>query len=923
MTLPKTILYYWLTIIVFLSLPVFLCGQNLLPPVYNYNILEYQGGSKNWDLTVNSKGELFVANNKGMLYFDGERWTLNKLPNSTIIRSVLSVGERIYTGSYEEFGFWKKNAGVLEYTSLTHLIKGHLFTSEEFWEILSVDDTIFFRSFSSIYIYKNDTITVIEPSEVISDFIWYDDRMIVASSTSGLFELQDDALVPLENQEKLLNRTVTDIAVVDGKLIVGTKLNGCYFFENDELISWDEDLNEELKKHQLNKILKLDNGKIAFGTIKNGVYLYDFQTKESRVLNKASGLQNNTLLSMLQYEDQLWLGLDNGLGRVKLNSPIKYYTDNSGALGTVYDANFFEDKLYLGSNTGVFYFDDHDLRFINGTQGHVWDLETIDDNLLCGHNTGTFKIQKGNTEKISNISGGYEIIKIPEQSRTYIQGTYNGLATYKRQEDNSWEISKVEGIVFPIKQLCFESPTIVWAVHPYKGFYRVHLNEDYKSVLKIEQFDGIDIPTNYNIKVYKIKNQITLNIGGIWHKYDPILGEIVLFNEFQKFNGNDILNFDSSHFWFVANEEMKEIMYTDLKSDSLVITDLNLRKRLVPDSHNIIKINDSISFIVLSDGFAKINTKSLKKQLDSNKLPIPELNSLKGESIRIPIMDQYAFQLSFKNSRLLEVEFSTPKLIQPRYFYELQGPQNYSGYVEDGSISFQNLAYGEYEFKVSTVGVDNAISFPKTLTLTIDPPWYLSKFSLALYGLGIILSIFFIRWYNHRKLTRKQRELEGKMQKEQEETLAVLEKEKLAKEIKLKQNELASTTLNIAKKNEMLLELKDMLLVDKDKFANSQRYRTFIRKLNNSVKDTEDWKRFEISFKELHNDFFERLLSAYPKLTPKDLKLCAYLKMNLSTKEIAPLMAITVRGVEIHRYRLRKKLQIDGSENLSNFLITF
>jgi len=170
---------------------------------------------------------------------------------------------------------------------------------------------------------------------------------------------------------------------------------------------------------------------------------------------------------------------------------------------------------------------------------------------------------------------------------------------------------------------------------------------------------------------------------------------------------------------------------------------------------------------------------------------------------------------------------------------------------------------------------------------------------------------------------RKQKELQEQMEHEQRERMAKLEKEELAKEVRLKQNELASTTLNIAKKNEMILEFKNMLLVNKDKFSNSQRYRAFIKKLNNSIEDTEDWKRFEVNFKELHEDFFERLLKAYPSLTPKDLKLCAYLKMNLSTKEIAPLMAISVRGVEIHRYRLRKKLEIDGSDNLSNFLITF
>ena len=88
------------------------------------------------------------------------------------------------------------------------------------------------------------------------------------------------------------------------------------------------------------------------------------------------------------------------------------------------------------------------------------------------------------------------------------------------------------------------------------------------------------------------------------------------------------------------------------------------------------------------------------------------------------------------------------------------------------------------------------------------------------------------------------------------------------------------------------------------------------------MNDDADWKHFEVNFKELHEDFFEILLERYPILTPKDLKLCAYLKMNLSSKEIAPLMGISTRGIEIHRYRLRKKLNIDGSQNISNFLIT-
>lgn len=78
---------------------------------------------------------------------------------------------------------------------------------------------------------------------------------------------------------------------------------------------------------------------------------------------------------------------------------------------------------------------------------------------------------------------------------------------------------------------------------------------------------------------------------------------------------------------------------------------------------------------------------------------------------------------------------------------------------------------------------------------------------------------------------------------------------------------------------------------------------------------------FETNFNELHEDFFKDILKNYPKLTSKDLKLCSYLKMNLTSKEIAPLMGISVRGVEVHRYRLRKKMGLNKKENLTNFLI--
>lgn len=82
----------------------------------------------------------------------------------------------------------------------------------------------------------------------------------------------------------------------------------------------------------------------------------------------------------------------------------------------------------------------------------------------------------------------------------------------------------------------------------------------------------------------------------------------------------------------------------------------------------------------------------------------------------------------------------------------------------------------------------------------------------------------------------------------------------------------------------------------------------------------DDWHQFSKHFDQVHNDFISKMRHQYPKLTASDLKLCAYLKMDLSTKEIATLLNISKRGVETGRYRLRRKLEINGNTDLRDFM---
>ncbi len=142
-------------------------------------------------------------------------------------------------------------------------------------------------------------------------------------------------------------------------------------------------------------------------------------------------------------------------------------------------------------------------------------------------------------------------------------------------------------------------------------------------------------------------------------------------------------------------------------------------------------------------------------------------------------------------------------------------------------------------------------------------------------------------------------------------------------QVKLKNKELASQALNINRKNEILNYIKKELeKVNKRVKPDAQfQLKLLKRKVEDDLNLEDDWKLFKQYFDEVQGDFIKRIKEQYPNLSPSDLKLCAYLRMNLSTKEIAPFLGITPRGVEIHRYRLRKKLGLSRDVNLVEFLL--
>ncbi len=226
-----------------------------------------------------------------------------------------------------------------------------------------------------------------------------------------------------------------------------------------------------------------------------------------------------------------------------------------------------------------------------------------------------------------------------------------------------------------------------------------------------------------------------------------------------------------------------------------------------------------------------------------------------------------------------------------------------------------------------------------TYRFTVLPPWYRTGWAFLLYalsaawGLGLVFYVLDKRYKKEQKrlVLHKQREIHEKetelrhLSDKSEQEIIRLKNEKLEAELAHMNQELTSSTIHLINKNEQLGLVKELLegLLDSRHDAPKPEIKRIISEIDKSLSSDADWHRFERNFNLVHGDFIKRLLARYPALTPQEVKLSAYLRLNLNTKEIAQLMNISIRGVEISRYRLRKKLNLERNENLTEFVLRF
>ncbi len=910
-----------------------------LPPIQNFRPSDYQAETQNWDITQGENGVIYVANNNGLLEYNGAHWQLYYSPNNTILRSVEYIDGKVYSGAYMEFGYWTRDeVGMLEYTSLSDNIKEKIL-EEDFWNIIEIDNHILFQSLSRIYIYNilEDSYTIIETETRLPKMFIFENQIFFQKMGEGIFKIENGRETLVADSPAIKSNIIANIFRSEESFIIQTQEAGAFIFKDGITSIWDVPANNVLSKNSIYSSIQLEDGSLIFGTISDGIYHVSENGNVLLHMNQRNGLLNNTVLSVFQDKDRnIWIAQDNGISVLNLYAPFIVFSDSFGEIGSVYASAVHQGNLYVGSNQGLFFKklgSSNVFEFIEGTKGQVWCLEVMDNELFCGHNNGTFLVDDAKIEKISDEMGTWTIRKILNNDNLLIQGQYAGL-TILEKVNGTWKFrNKITNYDISSKSLEFISPTRLIVNHENKGVLKLDLSSDFS---KVNNFETIkSAPTSLKSDIALFDNNLYYFSKHGFFKYDFADEKFVydsisdnIFSQYDSYeSGKLIVKLENNTLWGFTNKNIFTL------SPGKMSRELDLKKISVPSNKRLfISGYENLSFFDkqhllfgTTRGYLIINQDNFQKSPIEISLDLIENYAIDKE---FHFISQTAKKLFRSNQNNFSFFFSVPEfgvLDEVYYQYRLKGlSNNWSDWNTKAEVTFENLRHGNYTFEVRARKGNALSNNTATYTFKIDRPWFISNEFLAIYFILFIIMLFIIhisnkRYYKNQKVKQlKKQEQEFTMtQLENEQQIMKLRNDKLRNEIESKTRELSTSTMSVVKKNELLNEIKSEL----KSTPKNEKITKVLKIIEKNLSEGSDWKMFEKAFNDADSDFLKKIKSLHPNLTPSDLKLCAYLRLNLSSKEIAPLLHISSRSVEIKRYRLRKKMDLSHEKSLVEYIL--
>lgn len=948
-------------LVVFSNLPFANALANWNHFIINYDKVLYGKGAQTWQIVSSKRNWTFFANRNGLVQFDGSEWKLFPLKNHSDLRSVTisSNHQRIYVGGINEYGYFEpSNNGEMRYTCLSDTLSMECGRIGNVWGIYETDNILYVQGDDRVVKSCNGEYTAlrIEAKIDCSNLV---NGVLYIGTDRGVWVLVGNTFFPLHGGESLNGKRIRAIIPYKKGILVVTAYHGLFYCDGKGVHPFITGAEDFMKKNEV--FCAAQNGhRIALGTIHKGILMIDCNTLGKSFFNENNGLKNNTVLSVaFDGDGNLWAGLDNGIDYVLLDSPFTNLYAYPNFYGTGYTAILEGDKLFLGTNRGLYYMpypmplNGHlpNIQSVEHSSGQVWNLCRVGNELFCLHDRGLFLIQGIQMTKITDIIGAWCCQPVMGHPDMMFVGVYNGLYLLRKNQGVWEKVGRVEGVTDSFRFFAQESTGVLWT-NSLGHLSRLELSKDLTRVVARKNYSAKGLlPSSDEILITKIEGAVCFATSKGVYTYNKATDAVIPLSDL-----NRLLNGEVTYTQLM--EYHNKVI--GLTNQEICIANLGTHRRgektlhypirqslieLVPKFESLIPLTDSLFVVPNGNGFALLNLAegnqaTLRSQsvnirnmyLSHPKDSLVYTASFLGKKPVLQISHEY-------NSVRFEYGVNSMALGNDVLFQYRLNDAEWSDFTSVRTKEFSHLFEGNYLFEVKVVYPDGRVAKDE-IAFVILPPWYRTITAYVIYGLLLCFVFWMLyRWDDIRLKQKKQqavlekekelRKLEETYEAEKEyreKQIMQLEKEKLEHDLQYKSQEMTNLMINFLRKNEMLTEIKSEIfkvisLIKGDGGKEvKQQLLVINNKIDANIQSDEVLKRIEEEFDLLHNDFMKRLSAKHPSLSTNERMMCAYLIMNLSTKEMAPLLNISIRGVETIRYRLRKKFNLEREEGLTEYL---
>lgn len=918
-------------------------GNNFVPVISNFSSLDYHAGLQNWAIAQGRNGEMYVGNNEGVLTFDGYNWTKTPLPENTTARSLLVDGRRIYVGSYEEFGYFEQNElGNLHYTSLWKRLKGYKPHNDEIWNIVkTADGRIYFQSFCSWFEYNGRTVHAHYDAHLLPLYFFNIGGSIYVQLINGSF-------CRLENghYREIIPRTlvgndnvVAALRLYGGRILLCTEFHGLYVFDGKNIRQMHVDADLRLRRAQINRAVVTPNDStIVIGTILNGIYGIGLDGKTKWHYSTDNQLRNNTVLRLFcDRENNIWAALDAGIALIHSGSPYGLFTHSGTSLGMVYDFFRSKDCMYIATNQYTYLYNGRNMAPIAGTEGQNWHISAFGNRLIVGNNHGTKLIEGLSATPVSGSSEASSTAirrHLTGNGRDYlIEASYAELRIY-RQEGGQWRfINNVKGFMAPIRQFEIDANGTIWAAHMNKGLYRIELNEIMDKAVSVRRIVSLDgTGKGSQMHVMKVLGQIVFADGHKLYTTD-YRNRIIPYESLNGITESGVISstqVDHAKFWLSTPKGYTLAERHNGRFRRLLYVPAAFFGMECGDNMNNVRVFDGTAYFCLNGGVGCMNMGMLfTKQPIRTALRLAEARYTTSGHVVHPMpisgnppsSGDVTLRLSYSNYSNEPLQF---------VFYLDGGGIRSKITSKQPVVTYNSLPYGSYKFGAEVVDINGKVVGTVAYRFHYPRPLLLSVPAFVFYVLllGTLIYVY-IKWSTGRILRRRARMMEAEKMRqdlqmaEQRSLIEEQQKMLLEQQLQDKGREIASLAMEGIRHRRQVSDIKQELKDSGRRINSSKDIVRMLRHITDNIDNDAYWDIYRENFDLIHKNFFRHLREQYPSLTATDLKFCALLRLNLSTKDIAHFTGLTIRGVEGARYRLRRKLNIKETQSLTEFLIDF